>query len=1055
MAHETKRPLKVFLCHASGDKPPVRELYKRLVAEGVDAWLDQEKLLPGQDWRVEIPRAVSEADVVVICLSNKSITREGYVQKEIKFALDSAEEKPEGTIFLIPARLEDCVVPERLNRWQWVDLFEENGFVKLLRSLKLRADAVGVTIEPIAYEDSDKEREHRLEQLYTEGLAAFYTEDWDRACRRFQSILKEQPNHKAALEKLAEAERQRSLAKLYAEATEAYGAENWQVAIKTLEELSQKSAAYKDVAQLLGNARKQKQLRDLYAEAKTLHMAKKWQAVLKVFEQISVIEPQYPDPDGLLTSAQKEVAELNRLGSLNDLYSQGLHKMDAGEWYEARGLLEQVHKAQTGFLDTEPLLRKVENEILRVEEGHKRNAQVQMLYEQARKMTQASQWGKALAQMEEIQKLDNQFVDKNGILEKAKAELEREEQEAQRRRELAALYAEAVSLLEAKKYQEALEKWNAVQAIDPKYKDASRVKITARRKLDELSRPEAVARPWSKIMSDWLRLEANVPSEREILSEKLLLLSFAVVVILRLLWFVLPSLLDWQSNPILAFVCWAPLGGLYGAVVAFALSKVILNWRLKHSLILIVGWAVGLGVSFGLLVANLAEGNAFAIYRLFTILSVVAAIKWSMPHTRAINLILILVSWILAWIGGSTLTAYLNGIFFTQYAWAFIDGLLIMLGLLFTFGILVEEYWAVLKTAIFGALGFAVGNFIAYLFSSSSLMTKIADPIGLSLWGIIGGAILEAPSRNARRILFSAGLCGMSLLLGYAIALVIYPAVAGLSSSAILRYQVSYGIGLGLGLGLLIRRASAIGVLVVLGVGIYMITRALNVEVLDILGIWENIVRGALIGLVLGYGYGYMRKAQPLQNKSGPVIAKRSLIGIIGIVTIAIVMIAITLSGNNGASRTVAEFTVRVLDETCPIYPAETDIEGFVSESNDLLAPWSGTSVQFQGTDECTNREMLGVSSLIYRYQLKFNEVTQLTSIAVSGAAFNGPDSVLRVLDENKNILGTMSTFGGNSFQTHVITLQGVEGRIFFVDEFDTSTTWRLRQKIVVNGHFP
>jgi hypothetical protein len=49
-------PLKAFLCHASGDKPPVRELYKRLVFEGVDAWLDKEKLLPGQDWRVEIPR---------------------------------------------------------------------------------------------------------------------------------------------------------------------------------------------------------------------------------------------------------------------------------------------------------------------------------------------------------------------------------------------------------------------------------------------------------------------------------------------------------------------------------------------------------------------------------------------------------------------------------------------------------------------------------------------------------------------------------------------------------------------------------------------------------------------------------------------------------------------------------------------------------------------------------------------------------------------------------------------------------------------------------------
>lgn len=34
---ETKRPLKVFLCHASADKPKVRELYERLKSEG---WID-------------------------------------------------------------------------------------------------------------------------------------------------------------------------------------------------------------------------------------------------------------------------------------------------------------------------------------------------------------------------------------------------------------------------------------------------------------------------------------------------------------------------------------------------------------------------------------------------------------------------------------------------------------------------------------------------------------------------------------------------------------------------------------------------------------------------------------------------------------------------------------------------------------------------------------------------------------------------------------------------------------------------------------------------------
>jgi formylglycine-generating enzyme required for sulfatase activity len=147
MPDESKRPLKVFLCHASADKPVVRDLYKRLVADGVDAWLDAESLVPGQNWQVEIPKAIRESDVVIVCLSEKSINKEGYVQKEIKFALDVADEKPEGTIFIIPARLEECKVPDRLSLYHWVDLYDEDGYQKLMRALRLRADKIGAVLQ--------------------------------------------------------------------------------------------------------------------------------------------------------------------------------------------------------------------------------------------------------------------------------------------------------------------------------------------------------------------------------------------------------------------------------------------------------------------------------------------------------------------------------------------------------------------------------------------------------------------------------------------------------------------------------------------------------------------------------------------------------------------------------------------------------------------------------------------------------------------------------------------------------------------------------------------
>ena len=47
-------PLKVFLCHAHADRDAVRGLYTRLTKDGVDAWLDKAKLLPWQDWELEI-----------------------------------------------------------------------------------------------------------------------------------------------------------------------------------------------------------------------------------------------------------------------------------------------------------------------------------------------------------------------------------------------------------------------------------------------------------------------------------------------------------------------------------------------------------------------------------------------------------------------------------------------------------------------------------------------------------------------------------------------------------------------------------------------------------------------------------------------------------------------------------------------------------------------------------------------------------------------------------------------------------------------------------------
>ena len=143
---QPKRPLKVFLCHAHADREAVRTLYTRLTNDGVDAWLDKEKLLPGQDWELEIKKAVRAADVVVVCLS-KQFNQRGFRQKEVRLALDTAMEMPEGEIFIIPARLEECDNLESLRKWHWVDLFEDDGYEILMRALRVQAEKIGVLLQ--------------------------------------------------------------------------------------------------------------------------------------------------------------------------------------------------------------------------------------------------------------------------------------------------------------------------------------------------------------------------------------------------------------------------------------------------------------------------------------------------------------------------------------------------------------------------------------------------------------------------------------------------------------------------------------------------------------------------------------------------------------------------------------------------------------------------------------------------------------------------------------------------------------------------------------------
>lgn len=147
--------LKVFISYAREDESSARRIRKFLIRNGVTAWLDKENLIPGQEWEAAVQRALRDSHLILVCLSNKSITKRGYVQKEIRSILDLADEEPHGSIFAVPLRLEECAVPEPLTKWQWLDFFESDSKAKLLNTMRIRAETLGV-LPPRGPVDSGK-----------------------------------------------------------------------------------------------------------------------------------------------------------------------------------------------------------------------------------------------------------------------------------------------------------------------------------------------------------------------------------------------------------------------------------------------------------------------------------------------------------------------------------------------------------------------------------------------------------------------------------------------------------------------------------------------------------------------------------------------------------------------------------------------------------------------------------------------------------------------------------------------------------------------------------
>lgn len=154
----------VFLSHSNKDREFVTRLAKDLSEAGVDVWLDQWSLNPGESLAEAIDQALKASRFLVVVMS-PDYFQSPWAQQEWHYAL-AREVESEG-VKLIPLMYRDCEVPSMLQTKVWIDFRDPNNYRGALDRLVrgLHQLSRGASAQTLEIESPEPKPGERLEEL--------------------------------------------------------------------------------------------------------------------------------------------------------------------------------------------------------------------------------------------------------------------------------------------------------------------------------------------------------------------------------------------------------------------------------------------------------------------------------------------------------------------------------------------------------------------------------------------------------------------------------------------------------------------------------------------------------------------------------------------------------------------------------------------------------------------------------------------------------------------------------------------------------------------------
>jgi hypothetical protein len=156
---------KIFISYAREDVEIAEKIYDDLLRNDHSPWMDTRDMLPGEPWKEAIRSAIHDTAFFLALMSNHSINKRGFFQKELRMGVEILEEYPEGAVYMIPARIDDCEPKS--------DILRDINWVNLFPSYRKGVDSILASLEKSAPVNIDAVEDNQMADRYMKAISQF------------------------------------------------------------------------------------------------------------------------------------------------------------------------------------------------------------------------------------------------------------------------------------------------------------------------------------------------------------------------------------------------------------------------------------------------------------------------------------------------------------------------------------------------------------------------------------------------------------------------------------------------------------------------------------------------------------------------------------------------------------------------------------------------------------------------------------------------------------------------------------------------------------------